>query len=317
MVIIIGNLVSFNKVSFKTCLGYGSILLECDNLNMPSYNFYENKSKYKDGYCPYCKDCCEKIFKNMLSECGNNLEMALYYTCQLTDYPLLSSILEYMKSILKSDKLDNITFSYYISLLFESEKYDKLKTFKDTDVELDDIEQVKKDNTNKRKSVSKEYRYTWGLQDSIEDYEFLQNTYERYTKNVEFTNAEQEDLFKDLCQARLSLRKINDGTYKGEETIEKVQNRVTKIMSVLNLDNYENTAPKTLSEQALFERIRLCSDNDVHEVYQKKDEIPKDINRIKEYNEKFVLRPLLNTLAGHRDFNINLDDVDKYGDLND
>lgn len=293
------------------------MLLECNNLNIPVYNFYENKSYYKDGYSPYCKECCEKIFKNMLANNNNDVKLAIYYTCQLTDYPVVESVLDYMESILSKSKMDNLTFSYYISLLYESEYYDKLKSFDKSNASINDLKEVKQEKVIKKPNITKEYRNTWGLQDCIEDYEFLQNTYERYTKNVEFTNAEQEDLFKDLCQARLSLRKINDGTYKGEETIEKVQNRVTKIMSVLNLDNYENTAPKTLSEQALFERIRLCSDNDVHEVYQKKDEIPKDINRIKEYNEKFVLRPLLNTLAGHRDFNINLDDVDKYGDLND
>ena len=293
------------------------MLLECNNLNIPVYNFYENKSYYKDGYSPYCKECCEKIFKNMLANNNNDVKLAIYYTCQLTDYPVVESVLDYMESILSKSKMDNLTFSYYISLLYESEYYDKLKSFDKSNTSINDLKEVKQEKVLKKPNITKEYRNTWGLQDCIEDYEFLQNTYERYTKNVEFTNAEQEDLFKDLCQARLSLRKINDGTYKGEETIEKVQNRVTKIMSVLNLDNYENTAPKTLSEQALFERIRLCSDNDVHEVYQKKDEIPKDINRIKEYNEKFVLRPLLNTLAGHRDFNINLDDVDKYGDLND
>lgn len=293
------------------------MLLECNNLNIPVYNFYENKSYYKDGYNPYCKECCEKIFKNMLANNNNDVKLAIYYTCQLTDYPVVESVLDYMESILSKSKMDNLTFSYYISLLYESEYYDKLKSFDKSNTSINDLKEVKQEKVIKKPNITKEYRNTWGLQDCIEDYEFLQNTYERYTKNVEFTNAEQEDLFKDLCHARLSLRKINDGTYKGEETIEKVQNRVTKIMSVLNLDNYENTAPKTLSEQSLFEKIRLCNDNDVHEVYQKKDIIPKDVNRIKEYNEKFVLRPLLNTLAGHRDFDINLDDVDKYGDLND
>lgn len=293
------------------------MLLECNNLNIPVYNFYENKSYYKDGYSPYCKECCEKIFKNMLANNNNDIKLAIYYTCQLTDYPVVESVLDYMESILSKSKMDNLTFSYYISLLYESEYYDKLKSFDKSNILLNDLKEVKQEKVIKKPNITKEYRNTWGLQDCIEDYEFLQNTYERYTKNVEFTNAEQEDLFKDLCQARLSLRKINDGTYKGEETIEKVQNRVTKIMSVLNLDNYENTAPKTLSEQSLFEKIRLCNDNDVIEVYQKKEMIPKDVNRIKEYNERFVLRPLLNTLAGHRDFDINLDDVDKYGDLND
>lgn len=293
------------------------MLLECNNLNIPVYNFYENKSYYKDGYSPYCKECCEKIFKNMLANNNNDVKLAIYYTCQLTDYPVVESVLDYMESILSKSKMDNLTFSYYISLLYESEYYDKLKSFDKSNTSINDLKEVKQEKVIKKPNITKEYRNTWGLQDCIEDYEFLQNTYERYTKNVEFTNAEQEDLFKDLCQARLSLRKINDGTYKGEETIEKVQNRVTKIMSVLNLDNYENTAPKTLSEQSLFEKIRLCNDNDVVEVYQKKDMIPKDVNRIKEYNEKFVLRPLLNTLVGHRDFDINLDDVDKYGDLND
>ena len=37
-----------------------------------------------------------------------------------------------------------------------------------------------------------------------------------------------------------------------------------------------------------------------------------DLNKIQYYNEKFSLRPLANMLVGHRDFSVNLDDIEEY-----
>ena len=34
-------------------------------------------------------------------------------------------------------------------------------------------------------------------------------------------------------------------------------------MSTLKLDQFETNKPKTLSEQSLFEKIRLCDENNV------------------------------------------------------
>ena len=37
-----------------------------------------------------------------------------------------------------------------------------------------------------------------------------------------------------------------------------------------------------------------------------------DFNKLRKYEKDMVLRPLLNTLCGHRDFDINIDDIEQY-----
>ena len=130
-------------------------------------------------------------------------------------------------------------------------------------------------------------------------------------KGIEFINPQQEDLYKDLCRDRLLLRKINDNRYNGEETIDKVQNRISKTMSTLKLDQFETNKPKTLSEQSLFEKIRLCDENNVKDIYSEPSKY-YDLNKVQYYNEKFSLRPLANMLVGNRDFSVNLEDIEQY-----
>ena len=107
------------------------------------------------------------------------------------------------------------------------------------------------------------------------------------------------------------LRKINDNRYNGDETIDKVQNRISKTMSTLKLDQFESNRPKTLSEQSLFEKIRLCDENNVKDIYSEPSKY-YDLNKVQYYNEKFSLRPLANMLVGNRDFSVNLEDIEQY-----
>ena len=49
---------------------------------------------------------------------------------------------------------------------------------------------------------------------------------------------------------------------------------------------------------------------DVYEIKEPKKY--KDFNKLRQYEEDMVLRPLLNTLCGHRDFDINIEDAERY-----
>ena len=145
----------------------------------------------------------------------------------------------------------------------------------------------------------------------MSDYDFLEKTFERYTNGVEFINAQQEDLYRDLCRDRLSLRKINDGNYKGDENLDTIGKRVERIMAKLKVDEFESNKPKSLSDQLMFSKIAQIEETKPADLYKE----PKkycDFNHYKEYDEKLVYRPLGNTLAGHRDFNISMDDIERY-----
>ena len=290
-----------NKV--RLCKGHNAPLLNCIG-EIFDTEFYTSWSNFSDGKVPYCKKCLQKIFEYYQKE-TNSEKTAAYFTLMKIDIPLIEEI--YNNVVDKKGKFNLST--YILELQKRDSNKDIWQDFSATDVELKDISEVK--TIAERRKELNDLEKKWGIQDSVEDYDFLEDTFQRYTKGIEFINPQQEDLYKDLCRDRLLLRKINDNRYNGEETIDKVQNRISKTMSTLKLDQFENNKPKTLSEQSLFEKIRLCDENNVKDIYSEPSKY-YDLNKIQYYNEKFSLRPLANMLVGNRDFSVNLEDIEQY-----
>ena len=82
-------------------------------------------------------------------------------------------------------------------------------------------------------------------------------------------------------------------------------------MAILKLDQFEENKPKTISEQLMFTKIAQIEQTKPADLYKEPKKY-KDFNKIKMYYKDLVLRPLLNTLVGSKDFNIDIDDVGKY-----
>ena len=300
-------MVSKKVENVRMCKGHNAPLLNCIG-QIKESDFYLSWSNFSDGKVPYCKKCVQKIFEYYLNETKTE-KTALYFTLMKLDIPFIQEVFDLVTNKEKYS-VDKLVGTYISELQRNTRKKEIWCDFSSSDIESKDIES-KVQTVAERKRELKDLEHKWGLQDCIEDYDFLEATFNRYTNNVEFTNPQQEDLYKDLCRDRLLLRKINDNRYNGEETIDKVQNRISKTMSTLKLDQFESNKPKTLSEQSLFEKIRLCDENNVKDVYSKPSKY-YDLNKIQYYNEKFSLRPLANMLVGNRDFSVNLEDIEQY-----
>ena len=287
-------------IPIKMCRGAGSSFLGCVG-TVKETEFYDSFNKLEGNKVCYCSKCCDKIFK-YYKDNGYDDKMSLYYTLQKIDVPFIQDI--YNKLYSKG----KISVKNYLSEI--QGRKDKIEIWNDFS-SSDKIIESTADEKEKQKERLEYLEEVWGIQDTEKDYEFLENTFDRYTKGVDFINQQQKDLYKDLCRDRLLLRKINDGRYGGEETIDKVQNRIGKTMSTLKVDQFESNKPKTLSEQSLFTKIAQIEMTKPCELYKEPRKY-KDFNQIKKYYKDLVLRPLLNTLAGHRDFEIDIDDISRY-----
>lgn len=305
-------------VEVTLCMGHNTPMLQCVGLKKNTEYFISWSPFHANGRVPYCKECCNKMFQYYLDE-TKSAQSALYYTLMKMDVPFIKDIYEKVNEMSVSGDVNGrktaISIGSYMNTI---RKYTKNKEiwsdFSATDVDISDIDSKIQTREVKKKEMD-QWEIDWGIQDSVQDYEFLNDTFSRYTKGIEFVNPQQVDLYRDLCRDRLLLRKINDNRYNGDETIDKVQNRIGKTMSTLKVDQFESNRPKTISEQALFEKIRLCDEKNVREVYNHPTKDLKelaDYDKIKEYNELFSLRPLGNMLVGHRDFNVSLEDLDQY-----
>ena len=306
------------------------------NCELEASNFFTSKNPHHNGYLLYCKDHCNKIFKDYLAQ-TKQVSSAMWFTCAEVGVPFVSEIFKgYEKS--KNDKIeqrkkeinpengkpkysvrqikdfiDNYKdFSYYVDALRKTNSgVEDWSTFMSgTDIDFKDIKGIIKSG-EVIEAEKQQYLLNWGQQDNIEDYQFLDNCFEKYTKGVEFTNSQQEDLYRDLCRDRLLLRKINDGRYNGDETIDKVQTRIGRLMSTLKVDEFENNKPKTISEQLLFQKIAQIEETKPADLYKDYEKY-RDVSKLRKYEQDMVYRPLKNDLLGTRDFNVSLDDIEQY-----
>ena len=296
------------------CMGHNTPMLQCIGLKKESEYFSSWSPFHSNGKVPYCKECCNKMFQYYLNE-TKSAKTALYYTLMKIDIPFIKSIYEIVNerslSGDKNGKRTPINVGTYVN---ELRRYSKNKEiwsdFSATDVDITEVDAKIQTAEIKQKEM-KQWEIDWGIQDEVCDYEFLNDTFNRYTKGVEFVNPQQEDLYRDLCRDRLLLRKINDNRYNGDETIDKVQNRISKTMATLKVDQFESNKPKTASEQSFFAKIAQIEQTKPADLYKEPKKY-KDFNKLRQYEEDMVLRPLLNTLCGHRDFDINIEDAERY-----
>ena len=296
------------------CMGHNTPMLQCIGLKKDSEFFSSWSPFHSNGKVPYCKECCNKMFQYYLDE-TKSAKTALYYTLMKIDIPFIKSIYEIVNerslSGDKNGKRTPINVGTYVN---ELRRYSKNKEiwadFSATDVDITEVDAKIQTAEIKQKEM-KQWEIDWGIHDEVCDYEFLNDTFNRYTKGVEFVNPQQEDLYRDLCRDRLLLRKINDNRYNGDETIDKVQNRISKTMATLKVDQFESNKPKTASEQSFFAKIAQIEQTKPADLYKEPKKY-KDFNKLRQYEEDMVLRPLLNTLCGHRDFDINIEDAERY-----
>lgn len=289
-----------------------SVMCMCikDGREYPSDRFYEHKNLeiFPKGYVPYCKDCCNDMLQYYLKKTGT-IEASMWYVCALLDIPFIKRVFE------KTQELNRDTDKFietYYNLLWGSRSIKKAldtwESFSDSDVSFEEISGVTKTDEGIKAQIEK-LELDWGYQESEEDYKFLIYMYDKYTKNVTIENPQQDDLYRDLCLARLEKRKAEQG--KIDTDISKIQGRILTLMNKLKLDEFESTKPKTVSEQLIFAKIAQIEQTKPADLYKEPNKY-KDYSKLRKYMKDLVLRPALNTLVGNKDFNLNLDDVESY-----
>lgn len=287
----------------------------------PFESFYDSKAEFLDvgNKIPYCKDCCKDIFTYYLKKIGN-MQGALYYTCAKLDIPFIKKCYNAVEKMVKTyqgmsknpkKESEYDIVAWYLDFLWFKSKMetptDLWHCFADSDTEKNDVIGVKENEAIKLQL--EEYKLNWGVQEIIEDYQFLSFIFEKYTKGLTFENAQQEDLYRDLCLARLEKRKIEE--QRSNEDITKVQARILTLMKVLKVDDFSSSKPKSLSEQFLSNKIAMIDENNVQDIYNEPCEM-KDFNKVQKYYRDICLRPLGNMLAGNKDFDLNLEDIQIY-----
>ncbi len=287
-------------------------------------HFYKRNKNYVDefsnGYLCYCDKCCAEMLKFYTKKTGS-LQSGFYYTCARLNVPFIrkpyESVIKQKNAFQnrskspKEDTTYDLFYWYWDFLWGKSTRMtptDTWNEFCDSDMKAQDDESVKS-----KEAIQLEmdkYKMDWGNQENIDDYKYLSYVYEKYTQGLNIESAQQDDLIRDLCIARLDKRKVDDG--RSAEDVTKIQNRILQLLNKLKLDNFESSKPKTLSEQFLSNKIAMIDENNVKDIYTNKDYEYKDINKIQKYYKDMCLRPLGNMLLDNRTFDIDINDIEQY-----
>jgi len=318
---------TIKKKGLMYCRGRGVEGLDCNiekDLDLfydswSPFNMYDAKSENGKpiSVCklPYCRDCIEKLYKKYRAE-GHSPEGSLYMLCALNNLPYIGekvrATFEYVTNEAKENrKVQKIFGSYYSKLKIETSKHDLWKDFSMTDIDYKDIA-TKIEHYEVAKKDIENLEIDWGKQEP-RDYALLTEWFVRYTKNIEFENQNQEDWYRDLCLARLRKRKMEEANEDAGK-INTVQTQINTICNKLRIDEFESNKAKTPSEKSLFEKITLIDENNVKDIYSEPSKY-YDLNKVAKHNKDMTLRTLGNMLVGHRDFNISLDDIKEYNNL--
>lgn len=299
-----------NKVvPMRFCNGHNSIL-KCIG-NVKEDEFYTSWSKFSDGKIRYCKKCVQGIYQYYLEETQSD-KTALYYTLQKIDIPFIKEVFDivYDKAI-KQNK--SLTINNYLTEFYKHNiNKDIWSDFSCSDITINELNESKIKSVENKKEELSRLEKIWGMQENESDYDFLEETYNRYMENFDDElSPQQQDLLRDVCRDRLLLRKINSNEYNGEENLDKVQKRLSTLLSTLKLDNFGGNQKKTLSELSFIEKIMTIETMKPADLYKEPNKY-RDFTHRGKYYRDLVLRPLLNTLCGSKDFSLNVDDFNKY-----
>ncbi len=281
-----------------------------DSREYPSDKFYEHKNTnlFPKGLVPYCKDCCSTMLQYYLQKTGT-LEASMWYVCARLDMPFIKKVFEKaQEKYTDVNKFVDVYYMYLWGAHSMKKTLDTWDSFADSDVSFEEISGVTKTDEGIRAQIEK-LELDWGQQESEDDYKFLEYMYNKYTKSIDFENPQQEDLYRDLCLARLEKRKAEQG--KIDTDITKIQSRILTLMNKLKLDEFDSTKPKTVSEQLIFAKIPMVEENDSWELYNRQKKYENE-SQVRKYLKDLVLRPILNFVCNNKDYNVNIDDVSQY-----
>lgn len=273
--------------------------------------FYKSVNPFHpSGYIPYCKDAIKEMVGYYINQ-TKNLECAIWLSCSLLGVPFIKKAYDGLEETLNNREINKGSnyFAYYLSKLVDCDYTTGERQYKDfssTDVAYGEINTMRVHEEAVKADYAK-FELDWGKQ-TPEDYEFLENIYYKYTEDLEL-DSQQEDLYRDLCLARLRKRRMEsgiDGEFD-ENALAKIQTQIFSIMNKLKIDEFEKTQ-KSPVDLMIFERIKMVEETMPCEVPDKKKY--KDVTGIGKYLKDLVYRPMLNTLVGARDFNVR--DVANY-----
>lgn len=271
-----------------SCCGKGYVGKQGNNFQRsPSPLFQAN-----NGFLPWCKSCTEKYYKLLVDFYSGNEEHALEHFCQQVDWV-------YEPAALKASLIARQSCSRAARYAIKKNiNVGGRKTFIDTmkyNYKLKKQEAIMSKEQAKTGdgSVSASAIDRWGLGLTEADYKILDEHYRMLKKNNPNCDNNQEIFIKTLCNLNmLMLRALQ---HSDSDKYVKLTEQYSKTFAKAGLKTVQETDGS--ADETLGVTLATISQYTPEEYYLGKD-LYKDHDKLGEYFERFVKRPLKNLMMG-------------------
>lgn len=264
------------------CKGKNGMLLPSD--------FYSTSSQfYKNGRLNICKNCLKEYVYGYDNKVDINKLKNIF---RIFDIPFIKQ--DWESAV--NDKKE--TIGVYMKNIYLNHKD---KGWVNGDI-LDDT------NTDELSGneVEKELILRWGYGFTNTEYQWLENDYHEWLTNHDCEKLSVQKLVQMICIKELEIRNARSSGLATDK-LEK---------SLMELMNNSNLTPRTMSAVNETDSAKIfgvwikdIEQNRPAEYFQDKN-LYEDYDGIKEYFERFVLRPMRNLLTGSRDFDKEFQNIE-------
>lgn len=267
-----------------------------------------------NGYLPWCKECTDTYTAQTTALYCNNEELAMKDFCQRAGWNYdVNALVASMETY--SGHRSRSRISHYAAK--KNINCDGRKTWIDTlkhnqqqkEYEVITTREQTKDEDVKVKGSSVD---RWGLGFTEMDYKNLDDHYFMLKKNNPNADNNQEIFIKSLCNINmLMVRALQDGdSDKYVKLTEQYSKTFTKA-GLKTIQEVDNSA-----DECLGVTLATIAQYTPEEYYKDRG-LYKDFDKIGEYFERFVKRPLKNLMTGSTERDHEYYVKDKSGDLDD
>lgn len=255
----------------------------------------------RQNYLPFCKSCINAKFKEY-REALNSEGGALWCLCMEIGYPMLKDVYDVANRIVyeRSAMGKHIDiFTIYHNTL--KELGIDVKGIWQSDLELSDFVDIGNNKEIEEENESNVIDYKiealkWGNFEDSSDYDYLNDLFDRYTKDLILVDTAMELRYRDLCKAELRKRKADESGDVGE--IDKALKAIKDLMAMLKLDKFEDN--KLSEEEKHIERMAWLIENTDPAECEDLEKY-KDISGFeKPFGE--IMRCLKNLITGSREY---------------
>lgn len=278
-------------------------------------NFNRSKSPIYEGnncYLSICQHCIAKLYEQYVRFYDRDEDAAAERICQITDMYFDPEIWAISRKI--SEGRNRI--STYISKL-NLAQVEGCTTYSDTlvrrwEADVKNAETVAEVEENDDIDIDANIVRRFGTGFDAGDYDSMQYEYQNWVERYgEPIDKRQEELYVSICYMKLNLQKL---LQKGDTSIGAAANSYKSQIEAATTE-IEDRIKKAESEKQLSplgEMIRDIEEYCPAEYYRDK-KLFADFDKLREYIDRFMTRPLRNLLTGSKELDkeFSLSDVEE------